>query len=89
MNGFAQSALSLCERMSTRVPPYIISNDEKYFMPELHELKSGPDPDETEEKIPVSYLRPIAYFNYDGSVLIKGKVIGTLGTSSKDIVAGT
>ncbi len=76
---FAQDALSLCVKMSTRVPPYIISNDEKRFVQELHELKyvrGGPDPVEHLE-IPVSYLRPIVYHNYQGNVLIPGKVIGS------------
>ncbi len=76
---FAQNALSLCVKMCTRVPPYIISNDEKCFVQELHELKyvrGGPDPVEHPE-IPVSYLRPIVYHNYQGNVLIPGKVIGS------------
>ncbi len=65
--------------MSTRVPPYIISNDQKYFVKELHELKyvrGSPDPQENPE-IPVSYLRPIVYHNYQGNVLIPGKVVSS------------
>ncbi len=79
--------------MSTRVPPYIISNDEKRFVQELHELKyvrGGPDPVEHPEMI-VSYLRPIVYHNYQGNVLIPGKVIGscTLAHNPGDTAAGS
>ncbi len=82
MNKFVQTALSLCERMSTRVPPYIISVREKKFDPELHELKfvkGGPTPELLQEhpEVPVIYLRPIVYYNYQGKVYIPGSVVSS------------
>ncbi len=60
MDKFVRTALSLCVRMRTRVPPYISSIHETKFDPELHELKfvkGGPTPELLQEhpEVPVIY----------------------------------
>ena len=92
MDKFVQSALSLCVKMSKRVPPYLISNVEKHFVSELHEWKyvrGTPDPQENPE-IPVSYLRPIVYHNYQGTVFLPGVVVtSTSSVHNEDTVSGS
>ena len=80
MGEFGDKALQLCVKMRTRVPPFIISTDEEHFVPEVHDLKhvrGGPDPEEC-PKMSVNYLRPIVYYNYQKTLLIPGRVVGTL-----------
>ncbi len=82
VDNFVECALSLCVSMSTRVPPYIVSNDEKQFVEEIHDpkfIKGFPYP---QEQQPVSYLRPTVYYNYQGKVFMKGLVIGSTSTAT-------
>ncbi len=76
---FAESALSLCERMSTRVPPYLASVSKEYYGPDDHELRyvRGYLNVQEHPEIPVSYLRPIVYYNYEGHVVIPGMVVSS------------
>ncbi|XP_064387817.1 uncharacterized protein LOC135335998 [Halichondria panicea] len=76
---FAESALSLCERMSTRVPPYLASISKECYVSEVHELKfvKGYLNPEEDPEMPMNYLRPIVYYNYEGHVLIPGMVVSS------------
>ncbi len=75
---FFEAALTLCVRMRTRVPPYIIFNSEKHYVSALHDqdfVLGYPDL-RCHPQIPVRYLRPAVYHNYHGDVFLKGVVIG-------------
>lgn len=88
---FVENALLLCVKMRTRVPPFIISIDEEHFVPEVHELKpirGSPKPEEHPE-MSVFYLRPIVYYNYQKTLLIKGQVVGTLIPKKKGASAAS
>ncbi len=71
--------------MITRVPPYLFSTSKEHYAPEFHELKFVKGYLDVQEhpEIPVSYLRPIVYYNYEGYVVIPGVVV----SSRRDIDA--
>ncbi len=76
---FFHNALELCVKMRTRVPPFIISIDEEHFVREVHDQKhvrDGPNPEKNPE-MPVIYLRPIVYYNYQKTLLNRGLVVGS------------
>ena len=65
--------------MSTRVPPYLASISKECYVSEVHELKfvKGYLNPEEDPEMPMNYLRPIVYYNYEGHVLIPGMVVSS------------